>query len=305
MPTPSDKPLRDHVKLLGQLLGDTLRDQEGRIVLDTVENLRKGFIEMRRQPEPATDIRKRLMRSIAALNPEMLNHVVRAFSAYFNLANIAEEAFQHQQRRDQVRRSKPLWRGSFDETLRALRAAGVNAAQLQTLLHQLCFTPVFTAHPTEAKRRALLGAQRRIFVTNGKLDHPALNPYQRAEIVEELRSRSRFCGKPTRCAPASRRSATRSRMGCSISAKACSRPCPKPTATWKKLLTGVYGQEWRGMGSTFRVPNILRFGSWIGGDRDGNPFVTPDTTVARFAPAGSGRCCAITCVKCVNLSHVL
>ncbi len=189
----SDGPLRDRVKLLGRLLGDTLRDQEGRHALEAVETLRKGFIEMRRQPSP--ERRERLMRFIAALNPEMLNHVVRAFSTYFNLANIAEEDFQHQQRRDQVRRSKPLWRGSFDETLRTLRAAGVHAAQLQTLLNQLCFIPVFTAHPTEAKRRVLLGAQRRIFVTSGKLDNPALNPYQRTEIVEELRSQIQILWK--------------------------------------------------------------------------------------------------------------
>ncbi len=67
------------------------------------------------------------MRLIAALNPDMLNHVVRAFSAYFTLANIAEENFQHQLRRQQVQSGKPLWRGSFDETLRTLRAAGVSA----------------------------------------------------------------------------------------------------------------------------------------------------------------------------------
>lgn len=149
-----DKSLRDRIKLLGQLLGDTLRDQEGRHVLEAVETLRKGFTGMRRQPSP--EMRERLMRFIASLNPEMLNHVVRAFSTYFSLANIAEENFQHQQRRDQVRRGKPLWHGSFDETLRTLRAAGVNAAQLQSLLNQTCFIPVFTAHPTEAKRRVLL-----------------------------------------------------------------------------------------------------------------------------------------------------
>ena len=91
MPNPSDQPLRDRVKLLGQLLGDTLRDQEGRAVLEAVETLRQGFIELRRQPEAAPDDREPLMRLIAALNPDMLNHVVRAFSAYFTLANIAED----------------------------------------------------------------------------------------------------------------------------------------------------------------------------------------------------------------------
>jgi len=72
MPTPSDKPLRDRVKLLGQLLGETLRDQEGRHLLDAVETLRQGFIELRSQSEPARDIRERLLRFIAALNPDRL-----------------------------------------------------------------------------------------------------------------------------------------------------------------------------------------------------------------------------------------
>ena len=81
MPTPSDKPLRHRVKLLGQLLGETLRDREGRPVLDAVETLRQGFIELRGRSEPAPDLRDRLLRFIAALNPETLNHVVRAFNA--------------------------------------------------------------------------------------------------------------------------------------------------------------------------------------------------------------------------------
>ncbi|MFO1423854.1 MAG: phosphoenolpyruvate carboxylase, partial [Candidatus Competibacteraceae bacterium] len=73
MPTPFDKPLRDRVKLLGQLLGQTLRDREGRPALDAVETLRQGFIELRGRSEPAPDLRDRLLRLIAALNPETLN----------------------------------------------------------------------------------------------------------------------------------------------------------------------------------------------------------------------------------------
>jgi phosphoenolpyruvate carboxylase len=103
---------------------------------------------------------------IAAVDPDLLNHAVRVFSTHFDLANIAEEHFRHHLRREQVRRGRPLWRGSFDETLRALRAAGIAAARLQVLLDQVCFVPVFTAHPAEAKRRVLLGAQRRVFLSN-------------------------------------------------------------------------------------------------------------------------------------------
>ncbi|MBL8247382.1 MAG: phosphoenolpyruvate carboxylase, partial [Candidatus Competibacter sp.] len=276
MPTPSDKPLRDRVKLLGQLLGETLRDQEGRHLLDAVETLRQGFIELRSQSEPARDIRERLLRFIAALNPDRLNHVVRAFSTYFNLANIAEENYQHSLRREQVRRGKPLWRGSFDETLRTLRAAGVSAAQLQTLLDQLCFTPVFTAHPTEAKRRALLGAQRRVFLTNGQLDSPALNRYQRAEAVDELRSQIQILWKTDEIRSFKPQVRDEIKNGLYYFRESIFQALPMLYRNLERALSAVYGDE--GGKAAIRIPCLLRFGSWIGGDRDGNPFVTPETT---------------------------
>jgi len=276
MPTPSDKPLRDRVKLLGQLLGETLRDREGRPVLDAVETLRKGFIELRGRPEPAPDLRERLLRFIAALNPDMISHVVRAFNAYFNLANIAEENYQHLSRREQVRRGKPLWRGSFDETLRALRADGVDAARLQTLLDQLCFTPVFTAHPTEAKRRVLLGAQRRVFVTTGKLDNPALNRYQRAEVVEELRSQIQILWQTDEVRSFKPQVRDEIKNGLYYFRESIFQALPTLYRNLERALNAVYGDQ--GGKAAIRIPCLLRFGSWIGGDRDGNPFVTPETT---------------------------
>ncbi|MCB1921525.1 MAG: phosphoenolpyruvate carboxylase [Candidatus Competibacteraceae bacterium] len=272
----NDKSLHDRIKLLGRLLGDTLRDQEGRHALDAVETLRKGFTGLRRQPSSALETREQLMCFIAALNPEMLNHVVRAFSAYFNLANIAEEDFQHQQRRDQVRRGKPLWRGSFDETLRTLRAAGVNAAQLQALFNQLCFTPVFTAHPTEAKRRVLLGAQRRVFLTNVKLDNPALNKLQRAEVIEELRSQIEILWKTDEVRSYKPQVRDEIKNGLYYFRESIFQALPVMYRNLERALNAVYGDE--GGKSVVSIPCLARFGSWIGGDRDGNPFVTPETT---------------------------
>jgi phosphoenolpyruvate carboxylase len=276
MPISSDQPLRDRVKLLGRLLGDTLRDQEGRSVLDAVETLRKGFIELRRQSELAPDRRERLMRLIAALNPDMLNHVVRAFSAYFSLANIVEEHYQHRLRQEQVRRGKSLWRGSFDETLRALRADAVGAAQLQALLSQIDFMPVFTAHPTEAKRRVLLGTQRRIFLTNGKLDNPALNAYQRAEVVEELRSQIQIFWKTDEVRSFKPQVRDEIKNGLYYFRESIFQALPILYRNLERALDVVYGDE--GGKTAIRIPRLLRFGSWIGGDRDGNPFVTPETT---------------------------
>ena len=276
MATSSDKPLRDRVKLLGRMLGETLRDREGRHVLDAVETLRKGFTDLRRRSGSAPEIRERLMRFIAALNPEMLNHVVRAFSAYFSLANIAEESFQHQQRREQVRSGEPLWRGSFDETLRALRAAGIHAAQLQALLDRICFTPVFTAHPTEAKRRVLLGAQRRVFLTNGQLDDPALNPLQRDEVLEELRSQIQILWHTDEVRAYKPQVRDEIKNGLYYFRESIFHALPALYRNLERALNAVYGDE--GGKAAVRIPCLLRFGSWIGGDRDGNPFVTPDTT---------------------------
>ncbi|MDS4041125.1 MAG: phosphoenolpyruvate carboxylase [Candidatus Competibacter sp.] len=276
MPTPSDQLLRDRVKLLGQLLGDTLRDQEGRSVLDAVETLRQGFIELRRQPDLAPDRRERLMRLIAALNPDMLNHVVRAFNAYFSLANLVEEHDQHLLRREQVRRDKPLWRGSFDETLRTLRAGGVDAAQLQALLNRIDFMPVFTAHPTEAKRRVLLGAQRRVFLTIGKLDDSALNAYQRAEVVEELRSQIQILWKTDEVRSFKPQVRDEIKNGLYYFRESIFQALPILYRNLERALDAVYGAE--GGKMAIRIPRLLRFGSWIGGDRDGNPFVTPETT---------------------------
>ncbi len=276
MPTSSDQPLRDRVKLLGRILGETLRDREGRSVLDAVETLRKGFSDLRRKPDAAPETRERLMRFIAALNPEMLNHVIRAFNAYFSLANIAEESFQHQQRREQVRRGKPLWRGSFDETLRTLRAAGVGIRELQVLLDRLCFTPVFTAHPTEAKRRVLLGAQRRVFLTNGQLDNAALNPLQRDEVLEELRSQIQILWHTDEVRAYKPQVRDEIKNGLYYFRESIFQALPTLYRNLERALNAVYGDE--GGKTAVRIPCLVRFGSWIGGDRDGNPFVTPDTT---------------------------
>jgi len=115
--------------------------------------------------------------------------VGRAFTTDFRLFNIAKEASQLQQRRDHLKhRSKDnhLWVGSFDSALADFNELGMNSAQLQNLLDRLAYIPVITAHPTEAKRRSILYALRRIFLANENLDTPDLNPEQKKETIDEL-----------------------------------------------------------------------------------------------------------------------
>ncbi|MEE4377658.1 MAG: phosphoenolpyruvate carboxylase [Candidatus Competibacteraceae bacterium] len=271
-----DKELRNRVKLLGQLLGDVVRDQEGGQVLKAVETLRRGFIELRREREPSARKREQLSRFIAALNPETVSHVLRAFSTYFSLANLAEEEFRHRQRRAQVGRGKPLWRGSFDETLRDLHEQGISIAQLQTLLEQLTYRPVFTAHPTEAKRRVLLEAQRRLFVLNERFSSPALNKYYRADLTEQLRNQIQTIWKTDEVRVRKPQVQDEIKSGLHHFHASLFQAVPTVYRNMERAIQYVYEAE--GGKAAVNIPTFLRFGSWIGGDRDGNPFVTPDMT---------------------------
>ncbi|MGE5026917.1 MAG: phosphoenolpyruvate carboxylase, partial [Betaproteobacteria bacterium] len=190
---PSDTQLRARVKLFGNLLGNVLRPlQDGR-VLEAVEALRKGYVRLHKKDSPTS--RRRLEEIIESLDAETLTHVVRAFSIYFSLVNLAEESFQHQTRRAQVFRGGPLWKGSFDDTLREFHAQGISAAELQTMLDKAAYIPVFTAHPTESKRRTIMEHLRRIFLTAERLDDPRVGKEQQAELVSQLESQIRILWK--------------------------------------------------------------------------------------------------------------
>jgi len=165
---PHDKELRSRVRLFGNLLGEVLREQAGEGLFHAVEVLRKGYIRLRKNEDnPA--LRKRLSRLIEQLTPDEITHVIRAFNIYFSLVNIAEESFKHRERRRQARDSGPLWLGSFTQTLQQFHDEGVDPQQLQTLFNETLYMPVFTAHPTEAIRRTVMFALRRIFLTSETL----------------------------------------------------------------------------------------------------------------------------------------
>ena len=182
-----DKKLRSRVKLFGNILGGVLRAQAGDQVFSAVETLRKGYINLRKEDNQKK--RQQLELLISRLDPQSLTQVVRAFSIYFSLVNIAEEAYQHQYRRRLCRFTDgPAWPGSFNATLNEFRQQNISADELQTILNRLCYYPVITAHPTEAKRRMVKEALRRIFVTSQQLDDTRLSKQERAETIEQLES---------------------------------------------------------------------------------------------------------------------
>ena len=271
---PRDKELRSRVKLLGTLLGNVLRAHAGERVYATVEALRKGFISLRKQEDPAR--RARLMRIIARLDPETVTQVVRAFAIYFSLVNIAEEAFQHRQRQRALRAGRP-WVGSFEHTLRALRAEGVTAEELATLLGRLRYMPVFTAHPTEAKRRTVLEALRRIFGTAQRLDETRLSRAEREAIVAELQAQIQILWKTDEVRVQRPQVRDEIRNGLFYFRECLFEAVPQLYRSLERAIAAEYGEREPGVPAV-AVPSFLRFGSWIGGDRDGNPNVKPETT---------------------------
>ena len=273
-PGARDKQLRSRVKLFGNLLGEILREHAGERVFAAVEALRKGHIALRRQDDPAK--RARLARLVENLDAGTLVHVVRAFSIYFSLVNIAEEDFQHQERRRAVRKSDRLWRGSFDATLHELHRQGVTADQIQALLNRLRYIPVMTAHPTEAKRRTIMEALRRIFVASKKLEDGRIGRIQRADVENELRREIQILYKTNEVRVRRPDVLDEVKNGLYYFRECLFQAVPETYRNLEKAVARTYGAD----GHHIEVPSVIRFGSWMGGDRDGNPFVKPATTAA-------------------------
>jgi phosphoenolpyruvate carboxylase len=273
---PRDKDLRARVRLFGNLLGNVLSAQEGGQVLAAVETLRKGFIRLRSEDDPR--LRARLVRAIDGLDPQLLTHVVRAFHLYFGLVNIAEQSFQHRQRLRELSSGGPLWLGSFDHTLREFRQQGISPEQLQTLLDQTRYIPVFTAHPTESKRRTIMEALRRIFVVSEKLDTTKLSKEQRNEIIQDLQNEIHILWKTDEVRVHKPRVRDEIRNGLYYFRDSLFDAVPVIYRNLEKATRRIYLDGNPTAELPVKVPSVLRFGSWIGGDRDGNPFVLPETT---------------------------
>jgi phosphoenolpyruvate carboxylase len=272
---PRDRLLRSRVRLFGNLLGEVLSEQAGAGVLSAVENLRKGYIRLRKQDNPA--LRKRLSRLIEGLQPNELAYVIRAFNIYFSLVNIAEEEFQHQQRRRQARETGPLWTGSFSRTLQEFHAEGISPDQLQELLDQALYLPVFTAHPTEAIRRTVMFALRRLFLTSEQLDDRRLSKNERKEISGELKRQIQVLWKTDEVRLHKPTVEEEIRNGLYYFTESLFDAVPQTYRWLEKAITRVYGNDVAR--TAVSVPGgLIRFGSWIGGDRDGNPHVKPETT---------------------------
>ncbi len=272
--------LRRDVRSLGMLLGEVLREQAGVDLFEHVEALRQGTI--RRRDEEAHGRHEEAGRHAAAalelvhsLPVERAILLTRAFAFYFELINLAET--NHRKRRRMALHMSGQagrQRGSLLGTLQEMKRVGIGAEEAVEWLRRILIVPVFTAHPTEVARRSVMFKRRRIGEFLTALDRIPVPEQEMARLEEAIRAE--ITGLWQTDEVRSRRPTVYDeiKMGLDYYDVSIFATLPGLYREISEALRGAYGLEMEPLA----LPQVLMFGSWIGGDRDGNPFVTPGVT---------------------------
>jgi phosphoenolpyruvate carboxylase len=275
-----DAPLRRDVRSLGTLLGEVLREQAGEELFAHVEALRQGTIrrrdaEVRGQHEEAARHAAAALELVHSLPVERALLLTRAFAFYFELINLAET--NHRKRRRTALRlsgDAGRQRGSLVGTLCEMRRVGINADEALGWLKRILIVPVFTAHPTEIARRAVMFKRRRIGEFLAMLDQIPLPAQDMARLEELVLAEITSLWQTDEVRSHRPTVYDEIKMGLDYYDISIFATLPGLYREIAEALRTAYGLEIE----AHRLPQVLIFGSWIGGDRDGNPFVTPDVT---------------------------
>ena len=274
-----DRPLRRDVRLLGALLGEVLVEQAGHGLFETVENLRRLTIENRDRARRTATPSKLLAQAqtiIAKMDLNNAYRVTKAFSIYFALTNLAET--NHRKQRLHAARSGRESRphlGSFRATLLRLREAGVSAEQAFAALGEIKVMPVFTAHPTEAARGTVFLKLGRIARELEYLDSVAVSAEERRRSEQAIQVEITALWQTDEVREAKPTVNDEIRMGQRYFPLSLFHSLPMIYSELAEALRHVYKIDL----DEADLPNLIHFGSWIGGDRDGNPLVTSESTV--------------------------
>ncbi len=264
-------PLATEVRLLGALLGQVIAEQAGDAVYDLVERLRRAAIDLRREDDLA--VRTNLEAELDALDLDATEAVITAFSLYFQLVNLAEARARVRTLRRRERAARDgLLDDSIAEAVDRLRRGGRDDTDLDAFVARLRITPVLTAHPTEARRRTALVALRRCAVLLERLDDRRLTPSEDAEVRRRLREEITLLWRTSDLRTIAPEPLDEVRTAMAVF-----------DATLFTLVPRLYRATDAALGPGTgvrppRTPAFVRFGSWVGGDRDGNPSVTAETT---------------------------
>jgi len=274
-----DHPLRRDVRSLGAILGQVLTEQAGRELFESVEELRRLLIEhresLRREADraAASELMSQAREIVGRMDLARAYQVTKAFAIYFELTNLAETNHRKRRRRaGRLDRKQAPPAGSFRGTLRRMKAAGVMAEDAVAALGQIAITPVFTAHPTEVARQTVLLKRSRIAQQLERLDRLPLTAEDAADRENHIRAEVTSLWQTDEVRLAKPTVDDEIRMGLRYFRFSLFAAIPKIYAEVTDSLREVYGLDLE----PAMLPNLAQFGSWIGGDRDGNPLVKPD-----------------------------
>ncbi len=266
---PPDFPLRRDVRMLGYELGKVLKDHGRPGLYDLVEEVR-ALAKSRRDGDAAAD--QQLRDRIASLSEDELGELMRALACFFDLANLAEDRHRVRVLRE---REDALWpeprNQSLGQAIVKLANEGVTAEQMQRMLDTLDVDLVFTAHPTEAKRRTVRLTIRRLRDDLLQLDRPDMLHRERDELARRIRADLDGLWETDTLRP-NKPSVLEEVDRSLFVVDSLWEVVPQLNASTRRALQRAYPDN------TPTLPVVVRFGSWIGGDRDGNPFVTPEVT---------------------------
>ncbi len=264
-----DAPLKEDIRLLGRLLGDVLREQEGEAVFEVVETIRQTAVRFRRDADPVAG--EELTTLLHRLTRDQTISVVRAFSYFSHLANIAEDQHHIRRRRAHLMRGAAPRQGSVGHALGKLRDAGVPREVVEDFFKDALIAPVLTAHPTEVQRKSILDAEHDIARLLAERDR-GLTPKELNRNTQLLQARIATLWQTRMLRYSKLTVADEIDNALSYYRITFLREVPGLYDDIEDEIASYYGGEAR-LGES----QYLQMGSWIGGDRDGNPNVNADT----------------------------
>ncbi|HYW50977.1 MAG TPA: phosphoenolpyruvate carboxylase, partial [Gemmatimonadaceae bacterium] len=262
-----DEALDRDIRLLGRLLGDLIAEQAGPEAFTLVETLRREAVQTRRDGLGAS---KHIDALLADVDPDTASLVIRAFSWFSLLANIAEDVHHTRRRRFHRESGSPSQPGTVDHTVQALRDGGFDDAHIARTLSRITVSPVLTAHPTEVRRKTIIDTQKRIAELLVVRDRLQMNAEEEREWEASLKLQVLTLWQTALLRLARLR--VRDEIAEALSYYELTLFGELPALQ----LAVQHRVDALAPSSFTRVPPVVRMGSWIGGDRDGNPFVTAD-----------------------------
>ena len=268
-------PLTLDIRLLGRILGDVIREQEGASAYDTVEQVRQLSVAYRRDADPRAD--RALKKLLTSLSGDQTVSVIRAFTYFSHLANLAEDR-HHIRRRAVHERAGSSQDGSIEVAFTRLRRAGLSDERIVQTLASAYVAPVLTAHPTEVQRKSILDAEREIAQLLAQRDDIQARAPLHGGARDTLSARELAANEAQLRARVAQLWQTRLLRFSKLSvADEIENALSYYESTFLREIPRLYAELEQALGGGRHVAPFLRMGQWIGGDRDGNPNVGADT----------------------------